>query len=98
MSDLRISVEVKTFNDDKVSLMFSCDGGKFKTRELLDEFNLSAEKLLDILQANDTKTSDSGLTIPYVRVSVCPICAIEHDGDTGWCNDCLDRYDSLKGK
>ena len=37
-------------------------------------------------------------TTPVVRVSVCPICQIEHNGDHGWCNDCINRYDSLKDK
>ena len=57
MSDYKISTEIKTC-DDKVNLLFHCDGGKFKTHEMLDEFTLTPEELLDILQAHEESKSN----------------------------------------
>tara|TARA_R100000152_G_C6695038_1_gene125770 strand:- start:18 stop:185 length:168 start_codon:yes stop_codon:yes gene_type:complete len=40
------------FNDntDKIHIEFYSDTGKFGTHELLDDYELTAEQLLDILQ------------------------------------------------
>ena len=44
-----ITCEV-TYDVDEINLEFYSDTGRFGTEELLDEYNLSAEQLLDILQ------------------------------------------------
>jgi len=58
MSDNKIGVEIKNFEGGNVELTFISNGGKFGADELLDEFELSAEKLLNILQANEDNTSE----------------------------------------
>ena len=51
--DLIYSVDVKTYPDGKVKLQFSCDGGKYGTDELLDEYEFTIKELLLILQKHD---------------------------------------------
>mgnify|MGYP003655942979 CR=1 FL=1 len=58
MSENKITVESHVFSDGKIGITFISNGGKFGTDELLDEFELSAEQLLNILQANEDNTSD----------------------------------------
>ena len=48
--DVTINVDIKTYDKDKIKLSFSCDGGKFGTDELLNEFNMTAETLLIALE------------------------------------------------
>lgn len=56
--DVKYSVDVKTSIDGKINLLFSCDGGKFGTDEILDEYNLSAKELLEILQNKEYTEQD----------------------------------------
>ena len=48
--DIKTSVEVKTYADGKVDLLFTNNGGKFGTDEILDSFNMTTETLLEALQ------------------------------------------------
>jgi type II secretory pathway pseudopilin PulG len=32
------------------------------------------------------------------RIRVCPICSIEHNSNTGWCEECKKKYDALNIK
>jgi hypothetical protein len=52
-SELKYSVDVKTFPEGKVVLQFSADCGKFGTDETLDEYEFSVKELLSILQKHD---------------------------------------------
>jgi uncharacterized protein (DUF433 family) len=45
-----ITCEVTYGGDDEINLEFYTDTGKFGTEELLDDYELTAEQLLDILQ------------------------------------------------
>ena len=47
--DVTYSVEVIQDNGN-IHLLFTCDGGKFGTDEILDEYNLTPLELLKILQ------------------------------------------------
>ena len=49
--DIKYSVEIKQ-EDGKVKMLFSCDGGKFGTDEILDEIEIEPKRLLEILQEN----------------------------------------------
>lgn len=60
--DVKYSVEVKTFPDGKINLLFSADCGKFGTDEILDEHELTIKELLQILQ----KSEQEQLNIPVV--------------------------------
>lgn len=51
-----------------------------------------------IERRREEKYSKQKLNLPFVRVSVCPICKIEHNGDNGWCNDCINKYNQTRGK
>lgn len=42
-----------TQKDGQITLLFSCDGGKFGTDEILDEHTFNAKELLEILQRNE---------------------------------------------
>jgi len=42
--------QVRLLDDEKIYLEFYTDTGKFGTHELLDDYKLTAEQLLDILQ------------------------------------------------
>ena len=53
-----ISVDVKTFPDGKIELLFHSDCGKFGTDEILDGYKLTAERLLNILQERDDYSED----------------------------------------
>jgi hypothetical protein len=53
-----ISVDVKTFPDGKIELLFYSDCGKFGTDEILDSYKLKAERLLNILQERDDYSED----------------------------------------
>ena len=44
------TVYVKTYPDGGVNLVFFTDGGKFGTHETLDEYDITASELLDLLQ------------------------------------------------
>lgn len=93
MSDYKISVEVKTFADGKVNLLFSCNGGKFGTDEILDEYDLTAEELLNILQANgDEQSTDPALHKHIVSNNEVAVCeyAKNTQGDkvAKSCNKC----------
>ena len=46
--EVTISVDIGK-SGDIIMFDFYCDGGKFGTTEYLNEFHLSAEKLLEIL-------------------------------------------------
>lgn len=50
--EIEYSVEVNQFSNDRINLIFSCDGGKFGADEILAEFDLEIIDLLDILQKN----------------------------------------------
>jgi hypothetical protein len=52
-SELKYSVDVKTYPDGKVILQFSADCGKFGTDEMLDEYEFTVKELLSILQKHD---------------------------------------------
>ena len=56
--DVKYSVDVKTSIDGRINLLFSCDGGKFGTDEILDEYNLSVKELLEILQNGEYTEQD----------------------------------------
>lgn len=47
---IKTSVEFKELENDNIQLVFTCNGGKHGTDELLDLYVMSAEQLLDILQ------------------------------------------------
>ena len=51
--DVKFSADVKTSIDGRIKLLFTCDGGKFGTDEILDDYDLSVKELLDILQQSD---------------------------------------------
>lgn len=57
-SELTYSLEFKSFPDGKILLRFSSDCGKFGTNEILDEYELTAKKLLSILQYYDASRGD----------------------------------------
>ncbi|MGV6830334.1 MAG: hypothetical protein ACWA5P_02070 [bacterium] len=40
---------------ENIKIIFSNDGGKFGTHEVLDEYEISPKKLLEILQYNESK-------------------------------------------
>lgn len=42
-----------TQKDGNINLLFSNDGGKFGTDEILDEYDLTPLQLLEILQASN---------------------------------------------
>ena len=44
------TTHVNLLYDNKILIEFYTDTGRFGTEELLDEYNLTAEQLLDILQ------------------------------------------------
>jgi hypothetical protein len=48
--DIKTLVEVKHLPDGKISFLFTCDGGKFGTDEIIDEYKVTQETLLEILQ------------------------------------------------
>lgn len=48
--DVKYSVEVKTYPDGKINLLFTSDCGKFGTDEILQEHELTVKQLLQILQ------------------------------------------------
>lgn len=50
--DIVYKVEVSDI-DGKVRLIFSCDGGKFGTDEILDMYELTPRELLKALRRND---------------------------------------------
>jgi hypothetical protein len=46
-----VEVDVlQVIGEQKISLVFYCNGGKYGTKELLDGYDLSPKELLDILQ------------------------------------------------
>ena len=45
-------------NEGKVKMTFWNDGGKFGTHEILDGYNLTPERLLEILQDRDDYTEE----------------------------------------
>ena len=49
-----LSVEFRDVKGE-LEILFSCDCGKFGTDEIVDSFELSAKKLLEILQNQDAK-------------------------------------------
>lgn len=49
---------VERKEEDNLVLTFYCDGGKFGTHEVLDEYNLTPLRLLEILQERDDYTED----------------------------------------
>jgi len=44
------SVNLETISADKIKLSFSCNGGKFGTDEMVDEYELTVLELLKTLQ------------------------------------------------
>jgi len=52
LEDIHYSVEFKAVPNGKIKLLFSADCGKFGTHEALDEFELTIEELLRILQTD----------------------------------------------
>ncbi len=48
--DIIHSVEAKVDERGNVNLLFTCDGGKHGTEEILDEYNMSPQSLLKLLQ------------------------------------------------
>ena len=60
--DVSTFVDVKV-EGTKVQLLFSCDGGKHGTHELLDGFELSAERLLEILQKDEDEQETTNQSI-----------------------------------
>ena len=53
--DFIYSVDVKTFPDGKIKIQFSCDGGKFGTDELLDEYEFTVKEFMCILRKYDSE-------------------------------------------
>lgn len=53
LSDLKYSLEVKTYPNGKVVLQFSADCGKFGIDERFDEYEFTVKELLSILQKHD---------------------------------------------
>lgn len=51
VKDIKYSVEIEQ-KDGKVKMVFSCNGGKFGTDEMLDEIEIEPKRLLEILQEN----------------------------------------------
>jgi hypothetical protein len=51
--EVKHSVDIKTYPDGKLKLLFSADCGKFGTDEPLDEYELTVKELLLILQKHD---------------------------------------------
>lgn len=51
-SEIEYGVEIQKLLGGKINMVFSCDGGKFGTDEILDEFEIPVKQLLDILQHN----------------------------------------------
>ena len=49
--DMVYKVDVSEI-DGKVRMIFSCNGGKFGTDEILDMYHLSPKELLRVLQKN----------------------------------------------
>lgn len=55
--DIITSVEIKPREDSgDVIMVFSSDGGKFGTDEILDGYTLTPERLLKVLQSFDNYT------------------------------------------
>jgi len=52
--EITYSVEIK--GREKIHLLFYCDGGKFGTREIIDEYELTVLELLEMLQDYDSGT------------------------------------------
>jgi hypothetical protein len=55
--DMTTFVEIENING-VVKLEFSSDCGKFGTDEILDEYTLTPERLLEILQEHENYTED----------------------------------------
>lgn len=55
--DQTIEVDIKEL-DGKINFLFSSDCGKFGTDEILDEYILTPERLLQILQERGDITED----------------------------------------
>ena len=55
--NVKYSVDIKP-EGDKIKLLFSCDGGKFGTDEILDEYTVSVKELLEILQNGEYTEQD----------------------------------------
>jgi hypothetical protein len=51
--DIIYSVCIKFNTNGKINLLFSCDGGKFGTDEMLAEYDLSPLELLKIIQESE---------------------------------------------
>lgn len=56
--DIVYSVDVKTYPDGILNILFSCDGGKFGTMEAVDEYELTILELLKILQQHYKSNHD----------------------------------------
>jgi hypothetical protein len=53
-----LSVGFKFSEDGKIQIYFTSDCGKFGTNEMLDNYVLTPERLLQILQDRDDYTDD----------------------------------------
>ena len=53
--DFVYSANFETTEDGKIKIQFSCDGGKFGTDELLDEYKFTVKELLTILRRYNTE-------------------------------------------
>lgn len=57
--DLIFEAQIEPRKDhENINILFSNDGGKFGTHELLDEFNLSPYELLKILQDHEAEKDE----------------------------------------
>jgi hypothetical protein len=55
LEDLDTTAVIKTLPNGRINLLFLNDSGKFRTYEVLDEFEFTAGELLEILQKNDNR-------------------------------------------
>lgn len=58
-NDFIYSANFETTEDGKIKIQFSCDGGKFGTDELIDEYEFTVKELLTILQKHDAEVGSN---------------------------------------
>ena len=56
--DIVYSVDISIERNGNIHFQFSCDGGKHGTDELIDEYEFTTLKLLEILQAHSKKEQE----------------------------------------
>lgn len=67
-SDIKYEAHI-TQKDGQITLLFSCDGGKFGTDEILDEHTFNAKELLEILQRNEQEMKNINYQIQIKKAA-----------------------------